>query len=125
MKKCNKDIGDYGENLCKDYLTSIGYKILDEKFKIKTGEIDLIAIDKNILCFIEVKSRFNNKFGRPMEAVTIAKQHKIYKTAQYYLLKHPNLDDMNCRFDVIEVDFDLEKSSHKINLIKNAFSVNY
>ena len=59
-----------------------------------------------------------------MEAVTIAKQHKIYKTAQYYLLKHPNLD-MNCRFDVIEVDFDLEKSSHKINLIKNAFSVNY
>lgn len=125
MKKCNKDIGDYGETLCKDYLTSIGYKILDEKFKIKTGEIDLIAIDKNILCFIEVKSRFNNKFGRPMEAVTIAKQHKIYKTAQYYLLKHPNLDDMNCRFDVIEVDFDLEKSSHKINLIKNAFSVNY
>lgn len=124
MKKCNKDIGDYGETLCKDYLTSIGYKILDEKFKIKTGEIDLIAIDKNILCFIEVKSRFNNKFGRPMEAVTIAKQHKIYKTAQYYLLKHPNLD-MNCRFDVIEVDFDLEKSSHKINLIKNAFSVNY
>ena len=124
MKKCNKDIGDYGETLCKDYLTSIGYKILDEKFKIKTGEIDLIAIDKNILCFIEVKSRFNNKFGRPMEAVTIAKQHKIYKTAQYYVLKHPNLD-MNCRFDVIEVDFDLEKSSHKINLIKNAFSVNY
>lgn len=124
MKKCNKDIGDYGENLCKDYLTSIGYKILDEKFKIKTGEIDLIAIDKNILCFIEVKSRFNNKFGRPMEAVTIAKQHKIYKTAQYYLLKHPNLDDMNCRFDVIEVDFDLEKSSHKINLIKNAFYIN-
>lgn len=124
MKKCNKDIGDYGETLCKDYLTSIGYKILDEKFKIKTGEIDLIAIDKNILCFIEVKSRFNNKFGRPMEAVTIAKQHKIYKTAQYYLLKHPNLDDMNCRFDVIEVDFDLEKSSHKINLIKNAFYIN-
>ena len=123
MKKCNKDIGDYGENLCKDYLTSIGYKILDEKFKIKTGEIDLIAIDKNILCFIEVKSRFNNKFGKPMEAVTIAKQHKIYKTAQYYLLKHPNLD-MNCRFDVIEVDFDLEKSSHKINLIKNAFYIN-
>lgn len=123
MKKCNKDIGDYGETLCKDYLTSIGYKILDEKFKIKTGEIDLIAIDKNILCFIEVKSRFNNKFGRPMEAVTIAKQHKIYKTAQYYLLKHPNLD-MNCRFDVIEVDFDLEKSSHKINLIKNAFYIN-
>ena len=124
MKKCNKDIGDYGEKLCIEYLTSIGYKILEEKFKIKIGEIDIIAIDKNILCFIEVKSRFNNKFGRPMESVNIAKQHKIYKTAHYYLLKHPNFD-MNCRFDVIEVDFDLEKSTHKINLIKNAFSVNY
>ncbi|MBU5317135.1 YraN family protein [Clostridium bornimense] len=123
MKRCNKDIGDYGENICIDYLKAKGYKILERNFKIKTGEIDIIAIDKKILCFIEVKSRFNSKFGRPMEAVTISKQHKIYNTAQYYLLKHPNIN-MNCRFDVIEVDLNLEKSTHKINLIKNAFYIN-
>lgn len=121
MKSLNRSIGSYGEAIAEDYLKSIGYVILEKNFVCKIGEIDLIAKDKNFISFIEVKTRYGNLYGSPGESITTLKQHKIYKTAQTYILKK-KLYKSNFRFDVIEITLN-NKNSPYIKLIKDAFRI--
>ncbi len=120
MKVFNKDIGTMGEDISENYLKSAGYRILDKNFRCKCGEIDLIAIHKDYICFIEVKTRYGINFGTPAESVTSSKQHKIYKTAQIYIL-NKNINDRNFRFDVIEVILNKDNNDFSINHIEDAF----
>ncbi|MBO5884389.1 MAG: YraN family protein [Clostridia bacterium] len=90
------------------------YKIIETNFVCKIGEIDIIAKDKDVLVFVEVKSRSTKKFGLPREAVTLQKQNKIRNVAQFYLQKTQNFNQ-KCRFDVIEI------LDNDINHIVNAF----
>ena len=69
---------------------------------LKKGEIDIIAIDNNVLVFVEVKYRATNAFGRPIEAITPQKVHKIQITSQVFL-KLKGWLDKNFRYDVIEI----------------------
>jgi len=71
--------------------------------------------DGRVLVFVEVKYRLNNRYGYPAEAVTAAKQRKIYYTAEYYRYRYRIEEETPCRFDVIEILGD------KIRWIKNAF----
>lgn len=109
-----KIYGQEGEILAKNFLLKKKYKIIETNFTCKVGEIDIIAKDKDFLVFVEVKSRSTKKFGLPREAVTIQKQNKIRKVAQFYLQKTQNFDT-KCRFDVIEI------LDNEINHIVNAF----
>ncbi|WP_066893808.1 YraN family protein [Clostridium nigeriense] len=120
MKKYNKDIGDYGENLALDYLNRNDYDILYKNFRIRNGEIDIICKFKDIIVFIEVKSRYSYNFGFPSEAVTYLKQKQIINISKYFLLKN-KLFNYNCRFDVIEVYFNKNNNLYNINHIKDAF----
>ncbi len=95
-------IGKFGEDEAVKYLKQKGYKILDRNFSCKQGEIDIIALDKEEIVFIEIKARMSLKYGSPAEAVTKYKLKHIYKTAEYYLYIR-NLENKNCRIDVIEV----------------------
>lgn len=99
----NKEIGKYGENLAKKYLENLGYKILDMNYKYsRYGEIDIIALYKNELCFVEVKTRRNNKFGTPMEAITKDKLIKIQLSAKNYIQeKKPKFE--HYRIDAISI----------------------
>ena len=106
--------GIFYEKIAQNYVKSLGYKILETNFSNKIGEIDIIAQDKDYLVFIEVKSRASEKFGRPSEAVNYAKQTKIRRVAESYLIKK-HLNNQFCRFDVLEI---LEND---INYIINAF----
>jgi len=72
------------------------------------GEIDLIFQDKDILVFVEVKTRFSPLFGNPEEAVTKSKIRSIIKTAQCFKLKNPKLSD-SLRIDVVAIDLDPKK----------------
>jgi len=114
-KKSTKNIGDHAESIAENFLINKKVKIIEKNFRIKAGEIDLIADDKGTLAFIEVKYRSSSNFGQPFETVTHSKQQKIIRTAQSYLQKHPKLANKACRFDVISI--------HKqdINWIQNAF----
>lgn len=99
------DLGKYGENLACRYLQGQGYTILARNFRChRFGEIDIIACKQSVYCFIEVKTRVSIRFGRPAEAVTLAKQRKIYRCAEYYL-QCAGL--MSCipvlSFDVVEI----------------------
>ena len=102
-----------GERLAAKHLKKLGYRIVSQNYKAKMGEIDIIAMDGDILVFAEVKQRASDDFGAPREFVTKEKQRKIKNTAQLYMMKNKYAG--NVRFDVVEV---LEK---EITHIKNAF----
>ncbi len=110
----NKVKGDAGEALAKKYLAKNGYKILQQNYRNKIGEIDLIATKKDVLVFVEVKFRTTNKFGLPREAVNYLKQNKLRKVALSYLQQNGKLNE-KARFDVIDI------LDEQITHIKNAF----
>jgi putative endonuclease len=110
----NKTIGKQYEELAMEYLKQQGYVILEQNFRCRQGEIDLVAQDREYLCFIEVKYRKNGKRGLGMEAVTDDKQRKISRVALYYLTLRGRME-IPIRFDVVSIDGD------KIHLIRNAF----
>ncbi|HHT50401.1 MAG TPA: YraN family protein [Eubacteriaceae bacterium] len=113
-------IGKVGEQEAVKFLKKKNYKIIDQNFSCKIGEIDIIAYQKDTIVFVEVKTRKNNLFGTPGQAVNKSKQKKIIKTALYYL-QLKNKYHENIRFDIVEVWFD--KGIKDINIIPNAFSV--
>ena len=104
-----KSLGNLGENLALKHLQkNKGYKFIERNFRSKFGEIDLILQDKDVLVFVEVKTRFSQSFGNPEEAVTPWKIRSIIKTAQYFSLKHPKLPE-SIRIDVVAIDLDPKK----------------
>lgn len=105
----------YEEEAC-NYLISQGYQILERNYQIRTGEIDVIARDKEYLVFVEVKYRKSTQTGDPLEAVNLRKQKKIIQTARHYLYQK-KMTDVPCRFDVIGI------SGEKLFHIKNAFEL--
>ena len=97
------DIGKSAENQAAEYLIKQGLSMVTRNFSAKTGEIDLIALDKRVLVFVEVKYRKSARFGQPYETVTRSKQQKIIRTAQSFLLKHKKYANNACRFDIISI----------------------
>ncbi|MFR7993669.1 MAG: YraN family protein [Clostridium sp.] len=120
MHSYNKDIGSFGEALAKDYLISKGYKILNMNFRNKFGEIDIICKKNNLLIFCEIKSRYSNSFGSPIESITCYKQKQIIKLSELYLISKKYYN-FNVRYDIIEVIFNTITSSHIINHVQDAF----
>ena len=111
---------DSSPDKAEKFLSSRGYKILQRNYKTKLVEVDIIAQDKDTLCFIEVKSRSSDRFGSGLEAVSSLKQRQISKAALSFL-KERNLLDKRARFDVVALDG--SASEEKITLIKNAFEL--
>lgn len=110
----NKIFGRIGEELAVIFLKDKKYKILETNFSNSIGEIDIIAKDKEVVVFIEVKARTSSKFGLPREAVTRSKQQKIRNVALSYL-KSKKWLNKSCRFDVIDI------LDEKITHIENCF----
>lgn len=104
------------EIVAQRYLRSKGYRINEINYICRFGEIDIIASKDNYIVFFEVKARKNTDFGLPREYVTPTKIKKIIITAKYYMLKK-QLDDIKCRFDVIEIIYDKKIINH----LENAF----
>lgn len=95
-------LGSWGEDAAEKYLKKKGYTILERNFRCKLGEIDIIALDGRSLVFIEVKTRRNQNYGLPCEAVTAVKLQHLKRTAAYYTAVH-NADCWEPRLDVIEI----------------------
>jgi putative endonuclease len=112
--------GRQGETRAIEFLKNNGYRIIARNFKCSLGEIDIIAQDKEVLCFIEVKTRASDKFGLPQEAVSCFKQRQISKVALAYL-KQNNLLDKKARFDVVSLMH--SQLTPEPKLIKNAFEL--
>ena len=80
-----KEVGNLGEDIAAQYLTSLGYEIIERNYTVKGGEIDIIATLGEMLVFVEVKARGKNALLSPAFAVDIHKQKKILKTSQFYI----------------------------------------
>ena len=110
-----RQLGAEKEQLAATYLQEHGYEIITCNFTCRQGELDLIARKNEYVIFVEVKYRKNNRFGKAEEAVTVKKQIRMQKAAQYYLYKANLPQDTPCRFDVVAINQD------EIELIENAF----
>ena len=97
------ELGALGERLAAEHLERQGYRILERNFRCRMGELDLIARRGNDLVFVEVKLRKDASHGEAREFVTASKQRKLLLTAEYYLSARPWAQELQARFDVIEV----------------------
>ena len=114
-------LGKFGEKKASEYLTSNGYTVLCRNFRWKGGEIDIIARDKNrdgLIVFFEVKTRRDQGFGLPCEAVTASKLRKIKKTVKVFSSVR-GCGGSDFRIDVIEI-LVLDKKAY-IRHLKNVY----
>ena len=114
--------GARGEKLASRFLRRHGYKILYRNFKDRRGgEIDIVCRDGDTLVFVEGKTRGNEEFGRPFDAVNRQKQLRVSKggLAWLRLLDNP---DITFRFDVVEVLLP-DEGEARLELIQNAFEL--
>lgn len=114
----NKEIGDTGEESVCAYLIENGYSIAARNYRIKGGEIDIIAENEDYIAFVEVKSRKPDSMVSGFEAVNKRKQGLIIKTASDYCTKYPT--ELQPRFDVAEVIIDNGRVL-SIDYIQNAY----
>lgn len=90
-----------GEELAAGYLKARGLKILATRFRAEDGEIDIIAKDQDVTCFIEVKYRPNARLGEALEAVTEDKRRRVRNAARAYCRMHHVHTPI--RYDVMEI----------------------
>ena len=114
MEKINKrEVGGRYEQRAADYLTTRGMRIIEMNYRVKIGEIDIIAADGDCLVFVEVKYR---KDGGAFYAIPRSKQEKIRKVAMWFMNER-HLDPLRtiCRFDAVLIDGD------EISHVENAW----
>lgn len=120
MAKHN-EIGVFGENQAVFYLETNGYQILERNFRFRKGEIDIIAYKNPFVCFVEVKTRSSNDWGKPEEAINSHKEKLLINTANAFLEQH-EMDEM-ARFDVITIVGDEKK--FEIKHLKDAIQPSF
>jgi putative endonuclease len=122
-----KLIGKAGETAAQNYIETQGYSICDLNFRPKIdgvrlrGEIDIVALDGNTLCFVEVKTRLK-RLSSPEESVDGRKRTQLVKLAEAYLFERKISAETQCRFDVVSVIMTPSLSPVEIVLIRDAFS---
>ena len=95
-----------------------GYRILDRNFRSAAGELDLVADEDGVVCFVEVKGRSATGFGLPAESVTAEKRRRIFRAAEAWL-KRRRREGARCRFDVVSI---LDGSDgRKVEILRDAF----
>ena len=116
----NRLLGNRGERLAARYLRRQGYRILSRQYRTRLGELDLIAMDRECIVFVEVKTRRSDAAGQPIEAITHQKQKKLTQLALTYLKRYGLLEHA-ARFDVVALCWDDSQKKPPIKHYKNAF----
>ncbi|MCM1578178.1 MAG: YraN family protein [Ruminococcus sp.] len=101
MKASSSETGRLGEELVAFYLENRGYEIVRRNYRIRGGEIDIIARKDDVIAFVEVKTRSGDSFGTGAEAVTKRKRRLIIGTSLEYMTRESC--DLQPRYDVAEV----------------------
>jgi putative endonuclease len=110
--------GNKGEDIAAKYLRDHGFKILERNYRIRGGEVDIIAQDDDFLVFVEVKTRYSHEYGLPVESITPWKIKFLLKTARFYIQKI-EWGEKPYRLDFVGVDFAEDKTNPRIELIEN------
>jgi putative endonuclease len=116
-----KRLGQLGEGYAYEHLQALRYRILSQNWRCRTGEIDLVAMDGQLLVFVEVRSRSGSAaFGTPQESVNALKQMKVQQAALVYAHRF-RLMHLQMRFDVISIRTDREGKLLALEHFPNAF----
>ncbi len=118
--KTSKELGRISEDHAARFLTSKGYRIKERNYRTPRGEIDIIAEQRDILVFIEVKARSSDEHGRPLESVTSHKARTIASVAGTYLSAREGRERLT-RFDIVEVHITPAGRVIKVEVIEGAF----
>jgi putative endonuclease len=108
-----------GERIACRFLMREGFDILARRYRGSSGELDIVAFEKEMLVFVEVKTRSSLRFGEPWEFVDWRKQHLIRRAAEEFIAAH-NMDRHTYRFDIVSVVIP-EESKVEVRLFRNAF----
>jgi putative endonuclease len=108
-----------GERIACRFLMRQGFDILARRYRSSSGELDIIAFEKETLVFVEVKTRSSLRFGEPWEFVDWRKQHFIRRTAEEFIAAH-KMDTYTYRFDIVSVVIP-DGSKVEVRLFRNAF----
>ncbi|MBN1189342.1 MAG: YraN family protein [Dehalococcoidales bacterium] len=114
-----KDTGIQGEKLARDYLIKKGYRILQTNYRCPRGEIDIVALHKDRLVFVEVRTKTSLTFGTPEESITRSKMKHLERAAQHYRQYHEHLPP-TWQIDLIAVELDEHLHCKRLELIENA-----
>lgn len=96
----SRSVGDMAEQRAARFLEALGYVIVGRNYRCRMGEIDLIAEENDVLCFIEVRSRRRTRYGLPQETISREKKRRIAIAARLYMTEQ-RIQDRACRFDVV------------------------
>ncbi|MDX9893723.1 MAG: YraN family protein [Patescibacteria group bacterium] len=113
----SKQLGRRGEQLAKVHLQRRGYQIINQNYRTRQGEVDLICLHQGIIHFVEVKTRSTKSYGWPEEAVNAAKLSKISLAAQAYLAEHNTTRPW--QIDVLSISINQQNHSGQIKHFKN------
>ncbi len=122
MLNKNQAFGSKGESLAIKALKKRGYRIVTQNYRNRLGEIDIIALEGDVIVFVEVKARRSWRFGNPKWAVTPDKQRKISLVALSFL-KETGQMNSRARFDVVAIDSSGE--TPVVEIVQNAFALAY
>jgi putative endonuclease len=111
-------LGRRGERAAEKHLRRNGFRIVARNFRAAGAEIDIVAMDGDVLVFVEVKTRRSREAGAPEEAVDERKQKRMRRAAEIFATRY-RADDITMRFDVVAVDASGERL--EIELLRNAF----
>ena len=111
-------LGRRGERAAERHLRRNGYRIVARNFRAAGAEIDLVAIDGDILVFVEVKTRRSRAAGAPEEAVDERKQTRMRRAAEVFARRY-RADEIEMRFDIVAIDASGKRL--EIELLRNAF----
>jgi putative endonuclease len=118
MTVARQAFGFQGEDLAVRALEREGYAIVARRYRVRAGEIDIVARDGGCLVFVEVKARRTAAFGGGLAAITPRKRRKIIAVAADFLARH-RIGRVVCRFDVVVIS--LDDAAPRVEIIRNAF----
>ena len=113
----SRSVGNLAEERAAQFLQRQGYRVLERNFTCRVGEVDIVAEDGDVLCFVEVRSRATSRYGDAAESITALKRHRIALAARFYLMRR-RIDERACRFDVVTIDGNAEPK-----LLRDAFDL--
>jgi len=100
-----RDLGDFGERVARAHLEAKGYRILATKFRVREGEVDIVAERDGVVAFVEVKTRRSDAMGSALEAIDGRKAQRLLLAAEAFAQQHPELPP-DRRIDLIAIDLD-------------------
>ncbi len=119
-KQSTKDSGKEGEEIACRHLKALGLHIIETNYRYgRSGEIDIIAKDGDVLVFCEVKLRKSDAYGDPEYGITPRKQAQVRRLAEIYLWDK-QIENQECRFDVVAIK-QYPRMKEQINYIPSAF----